>query len=50
VKKAVQWLAVRKTLGVIIVPEQIGKICPVEGDLTMNAPALLNVLLESTNP
>jgi hypothetical protein len=35
---------------VIIVPEQIGKISPVVGDLTINAPVLRNVLLESTNP
>ena len=34
----------------IIVPEQIGKICPVVGDLTINAPVLRNVLFESTKP
>ena len=31
-------------------PEQIGKICPVVDDLTINAPVLRKVLLESTNP
>ena len=40
----------RNTFAVIIVPEQIGKICPVLGDLTMNAPVLRKVLFESTNP
>jgi hypothetical protein len=37
-------------LSAIIVPEQIGKIWPVVGDLTMNAPVLLKVLFESTKP
>jgi hypothetical protein len=35
---------------VIIVPEQIGKISPVVGDFTINAPVLRYALLESTNP
>jgi hypothetical protein len=35
---------------VIIVPEQIGKICPVLVDLTMKAPVLRKVLVESTKP
>jgi hypothetical protein len=46
----VQCAAVRNTFGVIIVPEQIGNISPVSGDLTINAPVLLKVLFESTNP
>jgi hypothetical protein len=50
VKKAVQWLAVRNTFAVIIVPEQMGKISPVVDDFTINAPVLRNVLFESTNP
>src|SRR5215813_1144448 len=49
-KKTVQWLAVKKTFGEISVPEQIGKILPVVGDLTMNAPELLKKLLVSTKP
>jgi hypothetical protein len=45
----VQWLAVRKTLAVIIVPEQIGNISPL-GAFTMNAPVLAKLLFESMNP
>ena len=37
-------------MGVINVPEQIGKICPVAGDLTINAPVLLKLPFESTKP
>ena len=46
---AVQWLAVRKTVGEMSVPEQIGKMLP-SGDFTMNAPELLNALCVSANP
>jgi hypothetical protein len=35
---------------VIIVPEQMGKISPLDADLTMKAPVLLNVLFESMKP
>jgi hypothetical protein len=49
-KKTVQWLAVKKTVGEISVPEHIGKTLPVVGDLTMNAPLLLKTLFVSTKP
>ena len=45
-----QWLAVKKTLGVINVPEQIGEICPVVGDLTSNTTKLAGVSAVVTNP
>jgi hypothetical protein len=48
-KARVQWLAVRKTFEVIMVPEQIGRISPF-GAFTMNAPVFAKVLFESTNP
>jgi hypothetical protein len=45
----VQWLVVRKTFAVIMVPEQIGRMTPL-GDFTMKAPVFEKVLFESTNP
>src|SRR5437867_3571981 len=45
---AVQWLAVRKTVGEMSVPEHSGKMPP--GPFTMNAPLLLKTFCLSTNP
>jgi hypothetical protein len=46
----VQWAAVRKTVGEIRVPEQMGKIRPSLVRCTMNAPTLGKLRSSSMKP